>query len=436
MSIAKNTEIMKKYAIMFGLMISSISFAQEGQELDDCAKYKSLYYQYLKQGMYKDAKLFWLEAYDFCATANNLDNKFFKNGKVIYVQLIRLADKADSLYYQGLSDSIGWIYEEGLSYIKEENWRYEYVNYLIRSQRKDKVLLIDSLMMNMKTSKEVPGAGVIENYFKWQLITLDNPVKPRPTNNQILQVYIDYSELCFKTYEADQEMSPYLDTDRRMRMYLKMLKASNEIALEQITELNKRFSLDADIKKKQLERNAELLEINDLTESKLYQEISRALLVLNPSADGYFRFANSLMQLKKYEDAILQFERTISLDGDSLYLDNSYYQITLANYLRKDYKRAFSVAKKVALVNKGKAYKLMGDCIALLADDCGNSTFERKANYWLANDYYQKAKALGEDVSASQYLKNAPSLTEIFDGGLAIGDKVFLSCWGESTEIR
>jgi hypothetical protein len=153
MSIAKNTEIMKKYAIMFGLMISSISFAQEGQELDDCAKYKSLYYQYLKQGMYKDAKLFWLEAYDFCATANNLDNKFFKNGKVIYVQLIRLADKADSLYYQGLSDSIGWIYEEGLSYIKEENWRYEYVNYLIRSQRKDKVLLIDSLMMNMKTSK-------------------------------------------------------------------------------------------------------------------------------------------------------------------------------------------------------------------------------------------------------------------------------------------
>jgi hypothetical protein len=58
--------------------------------------------------------------------------------------------------------------------------------------------------------------------------------------------------------------------------------------------------------------------------------------------------------------------------------------------------------KLVEGANKGKALKICGDAIAATANSCGETTFERKANYWLANDYYRKAAASGADVSTSK----------------------------------
>ena len=100
------------------------------------------------------------------------------------------------------------------------------------------------------------------------------------------------------------------------------------------------------------------------------------------------------------------------------------------------YKSAVNVAKSVNGEYAGKALKLIGDAIAKTANSCGDTSFERKANFWLANDYYKKAAAAGESVSTSQYLSNAPTGEEIFDQGLSKGNSFTLTCWGESTTIR
>jgi len=42
------------------------------------------------------------------------------------------------------------------------------------------------------------------------------------------------------------------------------------------------------------------------------------------------------------------------------------------------------------------------DAIAATANGCGETTFERKANFWLANDYYRRAAAAGADVSTGK----------------------------------
>ncbi len=47
--------------------------------VDDCKKFRSLYYQYLKQKMYKDATVFWTKAWTNCGGTDSLDSKFFKS---------------------------------------------------------------------------------------------------------------------------------------------------------------------------------------------------------------------------------------------------------------------------------------------------------------------------------------------------------------------
>ncbi len=110
---------MKLSAIMTAITIASIgygkSFIQNPQPtLDDCEKFKSLYFQYLKAGMYEDSHQFWLKAYDYCEESKTLDSTFFINGRAIYYGLRKSIPKTDTIRLKELNDSIKWIYEKRL----------------------------------------------------------------------------------------------------------------------------------------------------------------------------------------------------------------------------------------------------------------------------------------------------------------------------------
>ena len=60
-------------------MATSFSYSQDEvrtYDQDNCAKYRSLYFQYLKSGAYRDAMNFWGMAYDYCGgiVADDTDN--------------------------------------------------------------------------------------------------------------------------------------------------------------------------------------------------------------------------------------------------------------------------------------------------------------------------------------------------------------------------
>ena len=79
---------------------------------------------------------------------------------------------------------------------------------------------------------------------------------------------------------------------------------------------------------------------------------------------------------------------------------------------------------------------ICGNSIAATAQACGESTFERNANYWLANDYYCRAADLGVEVSRKQFADRFPSMNDCFNEGVTPGDSYLLKCWGEKTIIR
>ncbi|MEM6264723.1 MAG: hypothetical protein AAGI38_19580 [Bacteroidota bacterium] len=85
--------------------------------------------------------------------------------------------------------------------------------------------------------------------------------------------------------------------------------------------------------------------------------------------------------------------------------------------------------------NRGEAYFALADLILASAPVCNFSPFERKALYWLAIDYCEKAvmrePRLEKEAAAriSQYRKLMPTRAEVQFHNLQTGDSFPLGCW-------
>jgi hypothetical protein len=113
------------------------------------------------------------------------------------------------------------------------------------------------------------------------------------------------------------------------------------------------------------------------------------------------------------------------------------FKLLQRTYNSGNYKSAFSDAKQIGGSRKGDAIVIQAKCIAATANSNGTSTFDRKANYWMALDYLDKAAAAGASTSslASSYCDKAPTITEAFQAGYKEGDSVNCAGWG-STKVR
>ena len=98
--------------LMLTLLIGSATYAQDSTAVDDCGKNRSLYYQYLKQKMFKDAADFWTKAVEHCGV-ENLDAKFYTNGRYLYSKLLK--DEKYAFRVEGINDTIDWIYERRMA---------------------------------------------------------------------------------------------------------------------------------------------------------------------------------------------------------------------------------------------------------------------------------------------------------------------------------
>jgi hypothetical protein len=94
--------------------------------------------------------------------------------------------------------------------------------------------------------------------------------------------------------------------------------------------------------------------------------------------------------------------------------------------------------------NSGHAYILKGDAAKAMVGSCDDGKMGRYCAYWVAYDYYVRAKSVDSSESvqkiASQKMAGArsqfPGKEDVFFYGKAEGDKVECGCLGESTTVR
>lgn len=194
-----------------------------------------------------------------------------------------------------------------------------------------------------------------------------------------------------------------------------------------------------------LQRAADRLEAKECDSDPLFSKISEALYKLDPSADAAYKLGVVEYQKKNISKAMEYFNQAASLYTDNTKKANVYMKMA-SIYTKSSKSQARTYAKKALQVKPsyGKAYLLIAQLYASSLNDCGGDQFERRAMYWLAAQYCDKAASVDSSLKASAssraagYRAAAPSKSEIFSNpkGNMSGKRISFNCWvGESVIV-
>ena len=181
--------------------------------------------------------------------------------------------------------------------------------------------------------------------------------------------------------------------------YLLAVVKDAELVEQQMQKQFNQLPKDPVLRMEKIAKHSALLEKFKVQDQSIYGKYIYASLALLPSSAGFLGIGDMELSNENKDKAIAAFLKAIELSNSSDEQDVINFQLALAYYKAKSYRKAFYAAKKVNGSNKGKALIICGNSVASTANKCGESTFGRKSNYYLANDYYCKAANLGEDAS-------------------------------------
>lgn len=180
-------------------------------------------------------------------------------------------------------------------------------------------------------------------------------------------------------------------------------------------------------------------------DSELVKKATNRLYELEPSAEAAFNMAHSYLAKDDMVNAKKYYQQAISQETDPILLASYYYERAYLAYAKdKAYSEARELARK-ALANDPNlcdANMLIGDIYAVASSSFSGTELEKKAIFWLAVDYYNKARR-GEDCStdaatkASDYKKYFPNKEEAFMENLKEGQSYKIGGWiNETTTVR
>ncbi len=181
----------------------------------------------------------------------------------------------------------------------------------------------------------------------------------------------------------------------------------------------------------------------DCTDDPLFFKLVEALHDLDPSAKTAFYLGRLAKASGDMNKALDYYKNAAELEKEPLDKAKAYFSI--AEVYNK--RGANSSARKyynLALDYKpsmGIAYLRIASMIAGSANNCGNTTFDKRAVYWKAAEYARRAASVDANLAsnaaetANSYEQRAPSKSDIFQEGMQ-GKTVTFSCWvGGSVKV-
>lgn len=326
---------------------------------------------------------------------------------------------------------------QGVDYIKfkmeNENWTEDQLKDILKKgygyldeSVKEEGLKTEApvLVVYMQTTSrlfklgEFPKEKVLENYEIVSNI-LDKHIAESPNET----IYADSKGIINKVFEV----SGAADCEALIKLYE-----------PRFSELAK----DIDALKKVLR----MLDRQDCTDSELFAHASEKLYELEPSAEAAFNMARLFMKRKDIAKGKDYYQQAIAVEKDVLLLSKYYFELgaftfaseqnfqEAANYLRK------AIANDQ---NNGRALLLLGDVFAGYSRHYGEKEVDHLSLFWLAVDYYNKAKRIDPEQAEkanekiATYSQYFPTREALFFEGLQDGQPFKIGSWiNETTTIR
>lgn len=447
---------MKKLGIllMAAAALFTVSSRQAIAQDGDCSIYASYYQEHYKNKNMADALVNWRQAYALCPKnykqniyvhgATMMNNEIQKNirkknfdlARAQYDTLLTLLD--ERLMYYPTAKKGGVIVENKVDVLNNKG---RYIINFISLHGDDQKYLYDMLIPIVDALGSDTEPKILVNAFSAAVsLYRENQLSADDVISLYDKVSDNLENFVCKNEAAEEEKAGIKKTVESLFADSKVASCDNLLAI-----FGPRYEADPD--NLQLVSNIVRLmnAADDCASNDLYFKAVNAMHRLDPS----FRSAFALYRLNAARgndaDAAAYLQQAIDSEESDEALDAQYYY-EMAAFCYKNGMRgkASEAARRAIDLDKGfagKAYLILGNLWA--SAPCGD-TVGKWARYWVATDYYQKARSTDPSVAAdaSSSIANVsryyPEASEAFMYDLTKGQSYTVSCSGmtATTTVR
>jgi tetratricopeptide (TPR) repeat protein len=414
---------MKVKSIILGisLFIGGFTIAQDA---DECKRYQAIGGNAYKAKDYEKVVWAYNIAQKECGT---LDMKFYNP----YIYSAKMAmknaasDKAKEVAYL---DTLINIYETAQeTHGIQPQWQ-SYLGYYYMKQAKEGFMskADKAYSIGIHHDKQKANEGMVKQYYAnlYNLWVQEQDDKKKDAfKERLINEFFKISDYLNKA-DSDGTTAEFMST------YMNKAVTDCASVLPSIRTFLDGLPQGIEPKKASVKNFMALLEDKSCTSSEEYAMLVDTIIKIDPSVDAVIARAKLYAAQGKTSEAIKTFKEALAMDEITAEQKSEVeYEIARTYYNAKNYKAAYGAGKNVSGKNSGKGYEIAANCVNAMMNECGVSTFDRKANNWYA---VQLAEKSGNAKLVSAYKRQCPTGTDLFNQGISQGDKVKLECWGVS----
>lgn len=429
---------------LFALGFSFNALAQK----EECTQNMSIFSEYAKVKNYKDAYTPWKQVYDNCP---ELHYATFFYGELILKDKIATSPAEKAKYISMLNELYAKYAQYHPSRFTETDRYIKEALLMLDEKTGTTEQIYNTLDKAFKTNKDnFSNDTAIYQYFATMVDLYNEGKKP------LQAVFDNYDDVTEKIEDESGKLSNSINQlvgkedagtltqkeERSLRTFrtrvnnLKNISESVDAKLGQLADCDNLIPLyekTFDANKENtvwLKRAAGKMSDKNCTSSPLFVKLVESLHRLEPSASSAYYLGVLNEGQKKTSEAIKYFNQSVDLETDNLRKSNILVKIA-SKYSGN---AAVNYANKALSFNpsNSNAYQIIAGAYANSANECGSTSFEKRAVYWLAAKVARKG---GLESLASRYDKLAPSKADVFSSGLA-GKTISFKCWiGQSVTV-
>jgi len=409
------------------------------EEIQECKKNISLYREYRDQDLDDQALPYWRAAFNACP----------KSAKTLYIDGAKFyGNILDGIYEDSTKLDVRNAYIDTLMLIYDK--RMEHFN------ERGKVLTYKANDLYKYDESRAEEANAM---FKESMELMGNNTDAIAASKYYQTLYGLYRDGKAEKSDLLVEYMPVLDIlefniakleDDRKRARYEKAKGNLDAFFVKIAECEDIFRIlgeriaqspnDIELNKKSLA----VMNKRDCTDDPLFLEVAERVYADKPTAPAAYSIGKEKLKVQEFSDALKYFEEAAELCGDCIDLNKYYLRAGQTSVILGSASKARNFANKILAsdARNGDALMLIGDAIAASAKSCDDGKLGSAGAYWLAVDYYQRAKAADSEIAAkanqkiSGYKKYFPAKKDIFFHGFDNGATYKVECFGESTTVR
>lgn len=405
---------------------------------EKCKQNLSLYREYRDQKLYEEAIGFWRQAVNICPKAAKT---LYTDGVTFYRHMIENA--ADTVLAGQYIDSLLMVYDERIEHYGQEGFVLGLKGVdMMRYRPEDAEAAEKVLRRSVELQKEKTDAQVLSRFYQ-TIYELYRAGKAERSDlmTEFMPV-LEYIEYNIINLEDSVQAMRY--EKARENLYTFFINIADDC--EKVVEiLSSKLQENPD----DITENQKILKVlneADCTESDFFLEVAERVYQNTPTHDAAYSIGMRKLSSKEYSEAKRYFDQAIELctaencTKIELYLMRA-GQVSI---IQGQFASARSYASRMLQINSrnGEAYLLHGDAIAGSSAQCDDGKLGTKAAFWLAVDYYNRAKSVDPSVSdkannkIATYSKYFPDAETLFFQTLKVGDTYHVGCFGEDTKVR